>query len=100
MDEELLKTQVQDFVNEVLDQKQLSHPPDFLYDIILEGIKAIGYKILPIHIDISTASMYDLASVISQWLPEDYSGSADEIPISQILQDLKLKGWAITSPPA
>jgi hypothetical protein len=98
MDGELLKMQVREFTNDILYQKQLSHPPDFLYDLVLESIEAAGYKILPTHIEVPTSSMYDLAQVISQWLPEDYSGSADEIPIPQILQDLNLKGWMIIPP--
>ena len=98
MDNEQLKESVKNRVNEILDQKNLTHPPDFLYELILKSIEASEYKILPIHMAAPVSSMYDLAGVISQWLPEDYSGSADEIPIPQILQDLNIKGWTIIPP--
>jgi hypothetical protein len=98
MDKEVVREQLKNYVNEILDQRNLSHPPDFLYDLIFDGIEASGYKILPTYISSPTSDMYDLAAVISQWIPEDYSGSADEIPIPQVLQDLNSKGWVIIPP--
>jgi len=99
MDKQAIVENVTIDVNEKLTQNNLTMPPKFLYEWIVDAI-LLHNKIVPTDAPIDYNHAMRLGEVLQQWIVDD-SGHPlmiDSNVSSQILQHLTQEGWTIIAP--
>lgn len=99
MDKDTIVEAVTSKVNTRLTQKELSHPPNFLYEWIVSAILE-NNKIIENNAGINYDQSERLAAVMMQWVMDNEGNSIniDSNVTSQILQQLGQEGWTIIQP--
>jgi len=96
-DKEGFYNEIKETTNSYLDDRELSHPPDFLYNWILGNVLE-NYAVFPKHISVDNSQAYRFFDIILQWARVDPSTKEMDIPVESILQHLASEGWIIIPP--
>jgi len=99
MDKDTIVEAVTSKVNTRLTQRELSHPPDFLYEWIVSSILE-NNKIIENNVETNYDQSERLAAVMMQWVMDNKGNpvNIDSNVTSQILQQLGQEGWTIIPP--
>lgn len=96
-DREGFYSEIREATNDYLDSRDLSHPPNFLYNWIL-GYVLENYAVFPKHISADSSQAYRFSEIISQWANVNTSTGEVDIPVDSILHHLASEGWIIIPP--
>lgn len=99
MDKNVIIENVTVDVNEKLLQNNLSKPPDFLYEWIIDAL-LVNNKIMPIVTSVDYSHAEKLSEVLQQWIFDNEGNpiTIDSNVTSQILQQLTQEGWTLIPP--